>query len=368
MLKVELDGTRVPSGYGLRTGAANSTVKGLVISNWDSGVRMGGNDAAGNKIVGNFIGIDASGTQDAGNFTGVSLVDAPNNAVGGTAAGERNVIAFNGNGVYIQGVEATSNNVVNNYIGTDASGTKDPGSGGDGVRISASNNTIGGTSAGTRNVISGNDEGVVIVGNGATGNKVTGNNIGTDASGTKDVGNDTSGVTIVDAPNNALGGTTGGSRNIIAFNGDAGVAILGEDATGNRVLSDSIFTTIGLGIDLGFNGATANDPGDMDPGPNGLQNKPILSFARTSSTSTVVRGKLDGIPSKALRLQFFSNPSGNEGKKFIGQKKVTPDESGDVTFTFTPTRKVGVGRTVTATATGAEGTSEFSAPAKVVAR
>jgi hypothetical protein len=66
-------------------------------------------------------------------------------------------------------------------------------------------------------------------------------------------------------------------------------------------------------------------------------------------------------------VQFFANPSGgDEGKKFIGQKRVTTNTEGKVTYAFCPSQKVGVGKTVTATATGPEGTSEFSAPRTVV--
>ncbi len=42
------------------------------------------------------------------------------------------------------------------------------------------------------------------------------------------------------------------------------------------------------------------------------------------------------------------------------------DADGKVSFTFVPSSRVGVGKTVTATATWAEGTSEFSAPRTVV--
>ena len=68
-------------------------------------------------------------------------------------------------------------------------------------------------------------------------------------------------------------------------------------------------------------------------------------------------------------VRFFSNPSGtDEGKTFIGQKSVTTDASGNATFTFSSAQKVGLGRTVTATATSQAGnTSEFSAPRTVVA-
>lgn len=66
-------------------------------------------------------------------------------------------------------------------------------------------------------------------------------------------------------------------------------------------------------------------------------------------------------------IQFFSNPSGNEGQKFIGQKSVTSDASGNATFTFSPASKVAVGRAITATATNENtgDTSEFSTPKKV---
>jgi hypothetical protein len=371
VLKIELSGASVPGGYGLRIGAPNSTVKGLIINRWYGGVRMGGNDAKGNKVEGNYIGTDASGTKDLGNLAGgVTLVDAPNNVVGGTTAAARNMIAFNGNGVDIQGVEATGNNVMGNYIGTDPSGTKNLGASGDGVRISAADNTVGGTTAGARNIISASDEGVVIVGSSAKGNRIVGNYIGTDASGTKDLGNDTSGVSIVDASNNTIGGTIAGARNIIAFNGEAGVYVNGQSAAGNRVLSNSIFSTFGLGIDLGGDGPTANDPGDADAGPNNLQNKPRVTSAKTGGDKTTVSARLSSTPNRTFTVQFFSNPAGtDEGKKFLGQKSVTTDSSGNVSFAFSPAQKVGLGRTITATATSPAGnTSEFSAPRTVVAR
>jgi hypothetical protein len=87
---------------------------------------------------------------------------------------------------------------------------------------------------------------------------------------------------------------------------------------------------------------------------------------KTSSTKTTIKGKLNSARSKTSKIQFFSNPKGNEGKKLIGQKKVSTEASGKVSFTKA-LPKVGVDKTVTATATGPGGnTSEFSAPRKVV--
>ena len=67
----------------------------------------------------------------------------------------------------------------------------------------------------------------------------------------------------------------------------------------------------------------------MDSGPNGLQNKPLITSAKTSSTKTTITGKLQRRPNSGFTIEFFSNPSANEGKKFIGQKSiVNTDASG----------------------------------------
>jgi hypothetical protein len=107
----------------------------------------------------------------------------------------------------------------------------------------------------------------------------------------------------------------------------------------------------------------------VDGGANNLQNFPVLTSARTVSGNTTITGKLSSVPNSGHNIQFFANPSGNEGKKFIGQTGVITDGSGNATFTFTPTAAVAVGQTITATATDSalSNTSEFSAPRKVVA-
>jgi hypothetical protein len=93
-----------------------------------------------------------------------------------------------------------------------------------------------------------------------------------------------------------------------------------------------------------------------------------MTSARTGSLKTTIKGSLNSTPGKTYVVRFFSNPSGDEGKTFIGQTSVTTDGSGNATFTFSPSQKVGLGQTVTATATSPAGdTSEFSAPRTVVA-
>ena len=65
------------------------------------------------------------------------------------------------------------------------------------VEESATGNIVGGATAAARNVISGNNSHGVMIDNLATdGNKVRGNYIGTDKTGTTDLGNAASGVFI----------------------------------------------------------------------------------------------------------------------------------------------------------------------------
>ncbi|MGH3147872.1 MAG: hypothetical protein ACRDTR_18945, partial [Rubrobacter sp.] len=133
------------------------------------------------------------------------------------------------------------------------------------------------------------------------------------------------------------------------------------------------FSNGALGIDLvtnfGVAGPTPNDPQDTDTtGGNNLQNKPILTSATVSGSRTTIGGKLNSTPNRTFKIQFFSNPSGNEGKTYLFQRNVTTDAAGNTTFTFTVARAVPTGHTITATATDALSgdTSEFSGQRMVV--
>ena len=100
---------------------------------------------------------------------------------------------------------------------------------------------------------------------GGGNNLVAGNLIGTDVSGTKDLGNAHDGVVIVDTTdtgvvvattgNNTVGGTTATARNVISGNDGNGVAIVGATEVGNLVLGNYIGTNIhgemDPGVDLG---------------------------------------------------------------------------------------------------------------------
>jgi hypothetical protein len=114
---------------------------------------------------------------------------------------------FAQSGILIKGSLATGNKVEGTFIGTDASGTLALPNAGNGVRIAgAPENTIGGNQPAQFNLISGNvSNGVEISGSGATSNLVGGNYIGTDASALEDLGNSSDGVRIQGAPDNTIG-------------------------------------------------------------------------------------------------------------------------------------------------------------------
>jgi len=280
---------------------------------------------------------------------------------------------FAANGVFING---DGSKVQGNLIGTDPTGTLDRGNGGNGVHASysTSNNQIGGTTPEARNVISGNDSyGVRLFGSEHT---VLGNYIGTNKNGTGDLGNSLDGVDIRSFKC-TVGNNTAAGANTIAFNDNDGVGVYvcgGCDdlPENNSILRNSIFengddVANDLGIDLYNNGFTANDLKDPDTGPNNLQNKPVISSATTSGSTTTIKGSLNSTPEKTFTLRLFSNPQGpalaTEGKNYIGTKSVTTNANGNTgTFTFTPNQAVPVGGLITATATDEPGgnTSEFS--------
>jgi len=380
-LMIELDGSIAGSGVNgleLNLLADKCLVQGLVINRFDgAGVKLLGNN---NLIRGNFIGTDVTGTvidpdglplsgDELGNSETGVFVDGGNNTIGGTTPRARNIISGNLNGIEIVG---SGNPIQGNYLGTDVTGTIDLGNLVEGVSLHGNgcrNNTIGGTTRGAGNLISGNVNGISLFGN-AYGNEVQGNLIGTDRNGAGPLGNDSYGVRFSPfaTANNTIGGTASGAGNIIAFNGGDGVGStdnIDDNSNNNAILSNSIFSNGGQGIDLAPDGVTANDAGDSDTGGNNLQNFPVLTSATTDGSSITIDGTLNSTSNTTFTLEFFANtacdPSNHgEGESFIGWTAETSDGSGDVTFTINFSSAVPTGQFVTATATDPNNnTSEF---------
>jgi len=323
-------------------------------------------------IQGNLIGTDVSGKVALGNGAhGIGIGSTGSlTVIGGSSAGARNIIS--GNKYYGVVVDHDASLVVQgNYIGTDITGKVAVGNAGTGLVLYSSYNTVGGSGAGEGNVISGNgDAGVYISGSITTGttgsyNFVLGNLIGIGADGTTPLGNKTIGVWIYTSTgtNNVIGGQ-GTARNSIAFNGAAGVDV--ASGTANLISGNSITANGGLGIELNPVGAAANDAGDADTGPNNLQNYPVLTAASLISNGlTTVDATLNSAANTKFTVEFFANdaadPSGfGEGQVYLGAVSVTTNASGNVSFTGT-FAGLSAGKCISATAIDpALNTSEFS--------
>ena len=281
-----------PLGNGLSgitlQGSSNDTIRGNVISDngrsrsGGSGIilALSGTQPHGNLIQGNLIGTNAAGTEALPNVDDGLDISGLDNTVGGTAGGAGNVISGNrSNGIRIFAGTPGGNQIMDNLIGTNASGTAasamartassserrailsagtsslamaagwylwravrratwssgtssvptPPGSKavpnlGDGLTISGLNNTIGGTAPGNGNVISGNGgNGVSLTG---TSNAVTGNLIGVNVNGDAPLGNTSDGILLTGASSNSITG------NVISANG-IGQSAAGIDLTAN---------------------------------------------------------------------------------------------------------------------------------------
>ena len=252
-------------GVEIGGGAANNTIGGttagagnVISANDECGIWITGAGTTGVVVQQNFIGTDLTGTKALGNaYQGVEIGGgAANNTIGGTTAGAGNVISANDEcGIWITGAGTTGVVVQHNLIGTDLTGTMPLGNAYPGVKIGggAANTTIGGTTAGAGNVISANQsDGIWITGAGTTGVVVEQNFIGTDLTGTKDLGNVNEGVEIDGgAANITIGGTTARAGNVISANGDDGIWISDAGTTGVVVEQNFIGTDVTGTKDLG---------------------------------------------------------------------------------------------------------------------
>jgi len=371
---------------------------GNLISGNTSGIVIEGGGQ--NIVEGNRIGTNASGTAAVGNEDGVVLTDyTVANSIGSPASGVGNLISGNSIGIAIA-ASSNGNVVQNNLIGTDAAGSAPLGNEYGIESTNSTGNTIGGEEYGDGgNLISGNTQDGIFLGVGVSGDSIEGNLIGTDFTGTERLGNGGSGIFLLGAARNNIGGYLPGNsgrtigspaddENTIAYNGTPGTSGSGgivvelSGAIGNSIRGNSIHDNAGLGIDLGGDGVTLNGSHVGQAGPNDWQTFPTLTSVTSAGGTTTISGTLSSVPSTFFELDFFGNsvadPTGfGGGQTYLGTldgstidssgvrtfaNGVETDSSGNLTFTATFPGSVPTGEFVSATATDmATGdTSEFS--------
>ncbi len=424
---IELDGQSVSAGEenGLWITGGGTTIRGLVINDW-------GDDAidlefvGGNTIVGNYIGTDVTGTTALPNAWGINMKTA-DNIVGGASPTDRNVVSGNTNhGVYIKTATAIGNVVQGNYIGTNSAGDGAvpnslhgvtvegapgteildnliSGNNGHGVYLTGLDttgtyvlrNTIGANEATTArldnvsdgirlegdssgSVIGGIGDGNVISGNtqhgvnakSSSNNTIQANWIGTNATGSLDLGNGMSGFSsdALGSSSNLIGGSVPGEGNTIAFNGEGVTLPSGVD---NSILGNDVYSNDTLGIDLvggtedGF-GVTSNGTATVNDG----MSHPSPTAASELAGTVTVDFDLN-VPAGDYRIDVFTNPSGvdpsghGEGESFEDGTTITHTGGGLQVFQISYSGGAGDLVTLTATEEAAGpiygSTSEFSA-------
>jgi hypothetical protein len=282
-----LSGITIDSSSNITNGGPVPGARNVISANGGHGIEIS-NGSTGIVIQGNFIGTDSTGTNRLGNTgAGVSISEgASSNFVGTAGAG--NLISANRTGVEFpfNSFVARANIVEGNLIGTDVTGSRLLGNIEDGVLINSPDNLIGDVTAGAKNIISANfNSGINISGASATNNLVLANFIGTDDTGTNDLGNATDGV-FIDASDNAI------AFNRIWFNAGNGVGMV-PGSTGNTVTGNSIFTNALSGI------------------TNGVLSFPTLLSAISENTNITIRGTLTAAANSQYRLEFFANDMGD---------------------------------------------------------
>ncbi len=321
-------------------GADNTNINSNnIVCNGNSGIYMYGGvggQISGTMIQTNKIGTD--GVNDMGNgLSGIADWQATGDTI------YNNLISGNGNdGIWLSG--STNATITTNHIGVNQFADTAIPNGYSGITISdgATGNSVGSpTDANARNILSGNSRCGVEILNGATNNVLDGNYIGLGSGGMTVIPNGLAGVAFDGVSNNALSTSTATVKQFISgntregvwaynsntimvnsatyigvagntitpagngmegimlnesggayivpakimYNGKAGIAVVGNSATGNKFIPGTIGSNVGLPIDLGNDGHTANGS-QTPPGPNNWQNYP----SETTPTGTSISG------------------------------------------------------------------------------
>ncbi len=283
-------------------------------------------------IRGNYIGTDSSGTIGFGNgkLTTGGTDDGISVFGNHTDIGiYHNVIADGDDtGIDTWRSVLTRATFQGNYIGTDKTGMKTlPNTNHGlifyeaGVSGTLTDVLVGGINPEDGNVIGGHLDGLSII---ATNDPISvyGNFIGVAKDGTTPLPN-TRGVTLGArwglTANVTLGGLSTGESNTIQFN-ETGVELKGN--LGISVRGNNIANNTKLGIDLGGDGVTKNDPQDTDTDiANDLLNFPVLTTAQDMGGGTVV---LRGYVADGMQVDIYEGGSdqtvGNfgEGRTYVG--------------------------------------------------
>lgn len=363
----------------------------------------GGTYTTGNQIFGNVIGLNAArNAAIPGSSIGMIIGENARNNLIGSASGAYNLVSGNtatvGFGILLGTLTENPNEDAlpqfntfqGNVIGlagnlqTTISNTKGF------VLLGAARNTIGGdTDLLANTIVASTQEGVSILDR-TRENTFLRNFIGVLPPGfgarpgqlraeSPDIGaygNGSHGILLSNgAQQNTLGGANPNFGLVISGNGGSGIFLASTAGSGNRFGANSISGNTGVGIDLGENGFTPNDPADADTGPNNLQNYPtITSVAVNAGGDLIVSFQVDSAPANSaygtsgLYVEFFNADPSGEGSGSLGSDRYLISDYGGGALAVRQKNlgnaaALGYAGAITATATDADGNSSEFAPA-----
>ncbi|MBK8066312.1 MAG: FG-GAP repeat protein [Rhodanobacteraceae bacterium] len=333
VIQIALDGSAISgtvNGLDLIHGA---TVTGLAIHSWSgAGIRMT-TSANGRpmNILGNYLGTDSSGQVARGNLVGIEL--RPNARVTGTSLswvigagiGGGNLISGNrAHGVMVVGGEPgpTAGGISANRIGLARDGSA-LGNGAYGLSISTPSNNLVHAFFTSGNYIGANIGGGVQIISSQT--SPDGINLPvirflSDQIGIADgelrpnlghaisIGEGSVGVGKVHFSSVSIGHDAGPAVRILGAQTEVIISALGLPADG-------------VPIDIGPAGATPNDPGDLDNGPNRLLNTPVLLSALFNDRGDRLRVsyQVDSPQDAGLTVKFYRRIE--ERLEFVGEHR-----------------------------------------------
>ena len=296
-------------------GSDNVGEGNIISGNGQYGIYLQGNTATpvvSNSIKGNYIGLNAAGNAALPNLIGIMMLTGENNnnSIGGTSINSKNVISGNtSDGITI--ISGKNNQIIGNYIGTNALGTA-PVANNIGVYLQDSNNSIGGQAAGSRNIISGNSIGIEISQSTSSGSLVKGNFIGLNGAGNAALPNVTGISLSSSSTKSVIGGADPLDKNIISGNSNIGISVSGTSHT----------------IQNNYIGLNPDGSGVIKNATEGLRFSGTLTNTQVSENTISGNGTILGQSrnvsfNAANGVHFFSNkvgslPNGNTGVTNIG--------------------------------------------------
>ncbi len=364
---------------------ASLTVKGLGFGGFSQAIQLWGGYS--HQIVGNQFGGVMNGVQLFGFDTaGVRIETTGSVIVGGSNVADHNVFQ-NANsagdaagvlvGVFTDNTQPVCQ-IVGNLFGITPDGFSAIPNNKYGILLQGNGCLVQG------NRMAGNIKDAIYI-LGGSNHVIQNNVIGPAMFFGQDFSNPGAGIRITaDGANNIIGAPPGFGGSYYANDikdMDLGGVVIGGDGPGNSVrgnrISDNGLAT-GLNLDLGLDGPTANDPGDIDTGANGLMNYPKphgfhwvngTPVSGTFNIAADIIGLLDLAPGQYQLDAYYDDTCGAAGRGgggWAGGVAIDIAAGGGAAFDVPvtiPAYDAAHGRvslTATSIAAGQNSTSEFS--------